>query len=146
MVARHDQIRDIIYRSIPGDVRARLHEALAEWVEAAGATLTNADIAFLVQHFSKPQETFTRQCKYADLAATQALQVGAFREVRALPGYLFSVMNRGSSRSAPASDGRPCAGAGSSPRRITAAATSMHRVWRSGGRCPWQAFRRPAPR
>jgi len=86
---RHDQIRDVVYSSIPGDVRARLHEALAEWMEAAGATLTNADIAFLVQHFEAAGNVH-KAVKYADLAATQALQVGAFREVGTFLEICFS--------------------------------------------------------
>ncbi|GLS32502.1 Adenylate and Guanylate cyclase catalytic domain-containing protein [Mesorhizobium albiziae] len=86
---RHDQIRDVVYGSIPGDVRQRLHQALAGWMEGVGATLSNSDIAFLVQHFEAAGNV-QKSVKYADLAATKALKVGAFREVGTFLEICFS--------------------------------------------------------
>jgi hypothetical protein len=84
---RHDQIRDVVYGSIPGDVRQRLHGALADWIES-GPT-TGVDIAALVQHFEAAGNK-VKAVKYADLAAAKALQIGAFREVEAFLGICLS--------------------------------------------------------
>jgi class 3 adenylate cyclase/energy-coupling factor transporter ATP-binding protein EcfA2 len=77
---RHDQIRDVVYGSIPGDVRQRLHGTLAKWLESANPPTGSGDIAALVRHFEAAGD-FDRAVKYADIAATKALQTGAFREV-----------------------------------------------------------------
>ncbi|WP_210324605.1 ATP-binding protein [Chelatococcus reniformis] len=77
---RHSQIRDVIYASIPGGLRRQLHEALASWIESSRPDAIDAEIAVLVQHFQAAGNN-EKAVKYADLAATHALQVGAFREV-----------------------------------------------------------------
>ncbi len=82
---RHDQIRDVVYGSIPGDMRRRLHEALASWIEADRPDAVGADIAVLVQHFEAAGNN-DKAVKYADMAATNALQIGAFREVESFVG------------------------------------------------------------
>ncbi|KXF75467.1 hypothetical protein ATN84_19610 [Paramesorhizobium deserti] len=82
---RHDQIRDVVYGSIPGDLRHRLHERLASWIELSRPDAVGADIADLVQHFNAA-ENYEKAVKYADKAATNALQIGAFREVEAFLG------------------------------------------------------------
>jgi hypothetical protein len=96
---RHDQIRDVVYGSIPGDARQRLHGRLAAWLEARLTVATGADIALLVQHFAAAGNT-GKAVKYADLAATRALQVGAFREVEAFLEICFSQESRQPMRTA----------------------------------------------
>lgn len=78
---RHNQIRDVIYSSIPGDVRRRLHGIFADWLETEVDVAGYGDIAVLVQHF-EAAGNHVKAVKYADLAATQSLRTGAFREVR----------------------------------------------------------------
>lgn len=82
---RHDQIRDVVYSLIPGDVRRRLHGVLADWIEAIRPDVMGIDLAVLVQHFEAAGNN-DKAVKYADLAATNALQIGAFREVEAFIG------------------------------------------------------------
>ncbi|TPL05974.1 hypothetical protein FJ944_24220 [Mesorhizobium sp. B2-4-11] len=79
---RHDQIRDVVYGSIPSEVRQRLHAALAAWIESSQSAAMGADVAALVQHFEAAGNNF-KAVGYANLAAIKALQVGAFREVEA---------------------------------------------------------------
>jgi class 3 adenylate cyclase len=79
---RHDQTRDVVYGSIPTDLRQRLHGALAAWLESASSDRSRTDIATLVQHYHAAGEK-ERTVKYASLAATHALQLGAFREAEA---------------------------------------------------------------
>lgn len=86
---RHDQTRDVVYGSIPGDLRNRLHGALATWIEAGRKDAVGADVAVLVQHFEAAGNN-EKAVKYADLAATNALQIGAFREVEAFVGICLS--------------------------------------------------------
>lgn len=86
---RHDQTRDVVYGSIPGDLRNRLHGALATWLESGRKDTAGADAAVLVQHFEAAGNT-EKAVKYADLAATNALQIGAFREVEAFVGICLS--------------------------------------------------------
>lgn len=86
---RHDQTRDVVYGSIPGDLRNRLHGALATWLESGRKETAGADAAVLVQHFEAAGDT-EKAVKYADLAATNALQIGAFREVEAFVGICLS--------------------------------------------------------
>ncbi|OCP18291.1 MULTISPECIES: AAA and adenylate/guanylate cyclase domain-containing protein [unclassified Ensifer] len=86
---RHDQTRDVVYGSIPGDLRNRLHGALATWIEAGRKVAVGADVAVLVQHFEAAGNN-EKAVKYADLAATNALQIGAFREVEAFVGICLS--------------------------------------------------------
>ncbi|MGF6174469.1 AAA family ATPase [Ensifer sp. 4252] len=86
---RHDQTRDVVYGSIPGDLRNRLHGALATWIEAGRTDAGSADAAVLVQHFEAAGNN-EKAVKYADLAATNALQIGAFREVEAFVGICLS--------------------------------------------------------
>jgi len=90
---RHDQIRDVVYGSISGDVRQNLHGRLADWLESRMAGATGADFALLVQHFAAAGNT-EKAVKYADLAATRALQVGASREVEAFLQICFSQETR----------------------------------------------------
>ncbi len=82
---RHDQIRDVVYSAIPSDLRQRLHGALARWIEAARTRAPGADLALLVQHF-EAAGAFDEAVKYADTAASNALQIGAFREVESFIG------------------------------------------------------------
>jgi hypothetical protein len=77
---RHDQIRDVVYGAIPGDLRQRLHSALAGWLESNGA-----DDAVLVRHF-EAAGNHGKAVEYADAAATSALQTGSLREVEAFIG------------------------------------------------------------
>ncbi|CAN7757590.1 ATP-binding protein [Mesorhizobium sp. LjNodule214] len=86
---RHDQIRDVVYGSIPGEARQRLHGALAAWIESSQSAATGADIAALVQHFEAAGNNL-KAVGYANLAATKALQVGAFREAEAFLGICLS--------------------------------------------------------
>jgi hypothetical protein len=86
---RHDQIRDVVYGSIPFDTRQRLHGRLAQWIEANQSSATGADIAVLAQHFEAAGET-QKALKYANLAASKALEVGAFREVEAFLSICLS--------------------------------------------------------
>ncbi|WP_181176952.1 AAA and adenylate/guanylate cyclase domain-containing protein [Mesorhizobium sp. B2-6-4] len=79
---RHDQTRDVVYSSIPGDLRHRLHGALASWIESSPEDTLGANTAALVQHFEAAGND-EKAVRYADLAATKALQTGAFREVEA---------------------------------------------------------------
>ncbi len=82
---RHDQIRDVVYSSIPGDLRHRLHGTLASWIELSRPDAVGADIAVLVQHYEAAGNN-DKAVQYADMAATNALQIGAFREVEAFLG------------------------------------------------------------
>jgi class 3 adenylate cyclase len=77
---RHDQIRDVVYSSIPSDVRMRLHGALASWMEKSRRDPLGGDTAVLVQHFEAAGND-EKAVEYADVAATDALEIGAFREV-----------------------------------------------------------------
>ncbi len=90
---RHDQIRDVVYASIPADVRQRLHGILAVWLEQTGEAATGADIATLAQHFEAAGSN-DKAVTYAEIAAARALQVGAFREVEAFLGICFSHESR----------------------------------------------------
>jgi class 3 adenylate cyclase len=76
---RHDQIRDVVYSSVPLDVRQRLHGSLAEHMESSQSADTAPDIAVLVQHFEAAGNK-DKLVNYADRAATDALQIGAYRE------------------------------------------------------------------
>ncbi|MBO9433772.1 AAA family ATPase [Ruegeria sp. R13_0] len=82
---RHGQIRDVVYNSIPSEIRRQLHGAIARWIETTRPQATGADLAILVQHFEAADD-FDHAVKYADLAATNAVQVGAFREVESFVG------------------------------------------------------------
>ena len=86
---RHDQTRDVVYSSIPGDLRRRLHGALASWIELSPADVLGANLAVLVQHFDAAGNE-KKAVEYADLAATSALEIGAFREVEAFLGICFA--------------------------------------------------------
>jgi class 3 adenylate cyclase len=90
---RHDQIRDVVYASIPADVRQRLHGLLADWLEQTEETATGADIAILAQHFEAAGNK-EKAVTYAESAATKALQAGAFREVEAFLAICFSHESR----------------------------------------------------
>jgi class 3 adenylate cyclase len=79
-VFRHDQTRDVVYSSIPGDVRQRLHQSLAEWLEVSRPADTSAELGVLVQHFHAAGNR-DQAVRYGELAAARALQTGAFREV-----------------------------------------------------------------
>jgi class 3 adenylate cyclase len=86
---RHDQIRDVVYSLISVDARQRLHGLLADWIESSQSGTAEVEIAALVQHFEAAGNA-GKAVKYADLAATRALQLGAFREVEAFLGICFS--------------------------------------------------------
>jgi class 3 adenylate cyclase len=90
---RHDQIRDVVYASIPADVRQRLHGVLAAWLERTDEAVTGTDMATLAQHFDAAGSN-DKAVTYAEIAATRALQVGAFREVEAFLGICFSRESR----------------------------------------------------
>ena len=79
---RHDQTRDVVYRSIPHNLRRRLHGAFAEWMESRQVPSLRSDMAILAQHFNAA-ENKEKAVEYAALAATNALATGAFREVKA---------------------------------------------------------------
>lgn len=96
---RHDQIRDVVYSLISVDARQRLHGLLADWIESNQSATAGVETAALVQHFEAAGNT-DKAVKYADLAATRALQVGAFREVEAFLGICFSHEPRQQPRSA----------------------------------------------
>jgi class 3 adenylate cyclase len=86
---RHDQIRDVVYASIPADVRQKLHGVFADWLERTDEAITGADIATLAQHFDAAGSN-DKAITYAEIAASRALQVGAFREVEAFLAICFS--------------------------------------------------------
>ncbi|MBR0867345.1 hypothetical protein JQ614_37660 [Bradyrhizobium diazoefficiens] len=86
---RHDQIRDVVYSLISVDARQRLHGLLADRIESNQSATAPLEFSALVQHF-EAAGNIEKAVKYADLAATQALQVGAFREVEAFLGICFS--------------------------------------------------------
>lgn len=88
-VFRHDQIRDVVYGSIPAEIRQNLHGSLADSLEADAATATGTDIATLVQHFEAAGKS-EKAVAYAEIAAAKALQVGAYREVEAFLAICFS--------------------------------------------------------
>ena len=90
---RHDQIRDVVYGSIPSDLRQRFHGALATWMESDESDPIISRVTLLVQHFEAARNR-EKAIKYADLAATEALQIGAFREVEAFLGICFSHESR----------------------------------------------------
>jgi hypothetical protein len=90
---RHDQIRDVVYASIPAEVRQSLHGILAEWLEQTGETMTGTDIAILTQHFEAAGRG-EKAVAYAEIAATKALQVGAFREVEDFLAVCFDHESR----------------------------------------------------
>jgi class 3 adenylate cyclase len=90
---RHDQIRDVVYASIPADVRQRLHGTLADWLEQTEVAATGTDIASLAQHFEAAGNN-DKAVAYAEIAAARALQVGAFREVDAFLSICFSHESR----------------------------------------------------
>lgn len=90
---RHDQIRDVVYSLISVDVRQRLHGRLANWIESNQSATVALETAALVQHFEAAGD-IEKAVKYADLAATRALQVGAFREVESFLGICFSHESR----------------------------------------------------
>jgi class 3 adenylate cyclase len=90
---RHDQIRDVVYSSIRHEVRQELHGILADWLERSQAINTRADIAVLAQHFEAAGNT-DKAVMYSEMAATKALQVGAFREVEAFLAICFSHESR----------------------------------------------------
>jgi len=96
---RHDQIRDVVYSLISVDARQRLHGLLADWIESNQSATAGVETAALVQHFEAAGNT-DKAVKYADLAATRALQVGAFREVEAFLGICFGHEPRQQPRSA----------------------------------------------
>jgi hypothetical protein len=90
---RHDQIRDVVYASIPAEIRQTLHGTLAEWLEQTEETSTGTDIAILAQHFEAAGKS-EKAVAYAEIAATKALQVGAYREVEAFLAVCFSHESR----------------------------------------------------
>jgi hypothetical protein len=90
---RHDQTRDVVYGSLPGDLRQRLHGAFAEWMESGQGLSATADIAVLAQHFHAADRR-DKAIQYAALAATNALQIGAFREVESFLEVCFSLEPR----------------------------------------------------
>lgn len=77
---RHDQIRDVVYQSIPSERRRALHRSLALWLEAEHPDAEGRNLAALVQHF-EAAGLADHAVKYADIAATNALRTGAYREV-----------------------------------------------------------------
>jgi AAA ATPase-like protein len=86
---RHDQIRDVVYSLISFDTRQRLHGLLANWIESNQSPTAPFELSVLVQHF-EAAGNIEKAVKYAGLAATRALQVGAFREVEAFLGICLS--------------------------------------------------------
>ncbi|MCP3446153.1 AAA family ATPase [Bradyrhizobium sp. CCGUVB14] len=86
---RHDQIRDVVYGSIAGDRRHQLHGILAQWLERSEASTTGAEFAVLAQHFEAAGNK-EKAVEYAEMAASKALQVGAFREVEDFLRICFS--------------------------------------------------------
>jgi len=86
---RHDQIRDVVYSLISVEVRQHLHGRLANWIESNQSATAVLETAGLVQHFEAAGD-IKKAVKYADLAATRALQVGAFREVEDFVGICLS--------------------------------------------------------
>ncbi|RXG84079.1 AAA and adenylate/guanylate cyclase domain-containing protein [Bradyrhizobium zhanjiangense] len=90
---RHDQIRDVVYGSIPADLRQRFHGTLADCLEQTEAAAVGGDIAALVQHFEAAGQN-DKAVTYAEIAAAKALQVGAFREVEAFLSICFSHESR----------------------------------------------------
>jgi len=79
---RHDQIRDVVYGSIPSDVRQQLHGKLAERIETTQPEGVRETAALLARHFEASGNK-GKAVEYADFAATKALQLGAFREAKA---------------------------------------------------------------
>jgi hypothetical protein len=79
---RHDQIRDVIYGSIPSDIRNRLHEKLAKTIEMTEPEGVRDNAPLLARHFEACGNN-EKALEYADLAATKAIQQGAFREAKA---------------------------------------------------------------
>ncbi len=77
---RHDQIRDVVYSSMPSQKRQKLHASLAAWLETEYAKDASGEISALVQHFEAAGAN-DQATKYADIAATNALRNGAYREV-----------------------------------------------------------------
>ena len=90
---RHDQICDVVYNSTPSDLRRRLHGTLAEWMEREQQNSSVSEIVVLAQHFEASGDA-AKAVKYADLAATKALQLGAYREVRAFIGICLGQESR----------------------------------------------------
>lgn len=86
---RHDHTRDVVYESIPGDVRRRLHETMARWLEANQSPSSSADTGILAQHFHAAGQK-DKAVHHASIAATKALAIGAFREVGAFLDICFS--------------------------------------------------------
>jgi class 3 adenylate cyclase len=86
---RHDQIRDVVYGLITGDRRQQLHGILAHWLERSEASTTGAEFAVLAQHFEAAGNK-EKAVEYAEMAASKALQVGAFREVEDFLKICFS--------------------------------------------------------
>lgn len=86
---RHDQIRDVVYGSIAGDRRQQLHGILAQWLERSEASTTGAEFAVLARHFEAAGNK-EKAVEYAEMAASKALQVGAFREVEDFLKICFS--------------------------------------------------------
>ncbi|WP_027997443.1 AAA family ATPase [Sinorhizobium arboris] len=86
---RHDQTRDVVYGSMPGDLRGRLHANLAQWLERSRIEAMGGDLAVLVRHF-EAADNKEKVVKYADLAAARALQIGAFREVESFLGICMT--------------------------------------------------------
>jgi hypothetical protein len=78
---------------ISADARQRLHGLLADWIESNQSATAGAEIAAIAQHFEAAGNT-EKAVKYADLAATRALEVGAFREVEAFLAICFSHESR----------------------------------------------------
>src|SRR4029077_8652797 len=70
-----------------------LHGILADWLETNQAIATRADIAVLPQHFEAAGNT-DKAVTYSEMAATKALQVGAYREVEAFLAICFSHESR----------------------------------------------------
>lgn len=90
---RHDQIRDVVYNSTPSDLRRRLHGTLAAWMERGHENASVGKIAVLAQHFEASGDA-ENAVRYADLAATKALQLGAYREVKAFISICLSQESR----------------------------------------------------
>lgn len=86
---RHDQIRDVVYGLITGDRRQQLHGILAHWLEGSETSASGADFAILAQHFEAAGNK-EKAVAYAEMAASKALQVGAFREVEDFLKICFS--------------------------------------------------------
>lgn len=92
----HDHMRDVVYESIPGATKQRLHRCFATYLEEKRGEIQRVDFSTLVRHWDAAGDV-EKSVSYANAAAIEALRSGSFREAEEFLRLCLAKTNAGSS-------------------------------------------------